>query len=180
MLDYATFDQKTSLDIDDYDLYLITAGFLGDNDLAKDTNTEAFRILASNFSGILPWLNSIASPERLLKNSRLWVFSSVAGDRGRPSNYYYGSAKSALTIFCEGIFLRCHRMPFSVRIFKAGFIDTPMTKGKAPKFLCASPQSIARTILRRPDRRGVEYIPWWWGLIMALVRLLPTPIASKT
>jgi hypothetical protein len=56
---------------------------------------------------------------------------------------------------------------------------TPMTVGKAPPALCASPASVARDLLRHPDRRGLEYLPWWWSPLMALVRRLPAPLASR-
>ena len=165
--------------VGDFDLYLITAGSLGEAELARDDAAEAMRILAANVGGLIPWLTAIATPERLAKRGRLWVFSSVAADRGRPSNYHYGAAKAALTALCEGLLLRCYGKPFAVRIIKAGFIATPMTAGKAPPALCASPGSIARDLMRRPNSRGIEYLPWWWSPLMRLIRVLPAPIASK-
>ena len=166
-------------EVGDFDLYLITAGSLGDAELARSDASEAMRILAANVGGLIPWLTAIATPERLARPGRLWVFSSVAADRGRPSNYHYGAAKAALTALCEGLLLRCHGKPFVVRIIKAGFMATPMTVGKAPPALCASPESVARDLLRRPNRRGIEYLPWWWSPLMQLIRVLPAPIASK-
>ena len=166
-------------EVGDFDLYLITAGALGDAELARTDAEEVMRILAANVVGLIPWITAIAPPERLAKPGRLWVFSSVAADRGRPSNYHYGAAKAALTALCEGVLLRCHGKPFAVRIIKAGFMATPMTVGKAPPALCASPGSVAKDLLRRPNRRGIEYLPWWWSPLMLLVRLLPAPIASK-
>ncbi len=166
-------------EVGDFDLYLITAGALGDAELARDDAGEAMRIMAANVGGLIPWITAITTPERLAQPGRLWVFSSVAADRGRPSNYHYGAAKAALTAFCEGLLLRCHGKPFAVRIIKAGFMATPMTVGKAPPALCASPESVARDLLRRPNRRGIEYLPWWWSPLMRLIRVLPAPIASK-
>ncbi|MFN5117992.1 MAG: SDR family NAD(P)-dependent oxidoreductase [Cyanobacteriota bacterium] len=162
-----------------FDLYLITAGSLGDAERARSDAEEALAITAANYSGLLPWLTAIASQERIEQPGRLWVFTSVAADRGRPSNYHYGAAKAALTTFCEGLMLRCHGKPFAVRILKAGFMATPMTVGKAPPALCASTESVARDLLRRPDRRGIEYIPWWWKGFMRMVRWLPASIATK-
>ena len=166
-------------EVGDFDLYLITAGALGDAELARSDAAEAMRILAGNVGGLIPWITAIATPERLARPGRLWVFSSVAADRGRPSNYHYGAAKAALTALCEGVLLRCHGKPFAVRIIKAGFMATPMTVGKAPPALCASPESVARDLLRRPNTRGIEYLPWWWAALMQLIRVLPAPIASK-
>ena len=166
-------------EVGEFDLYLITAGSLGDSDLARSDAGEALRILAANVGGLIPWITAIATPERLARSRRLWVFSSVAADRGRPSNYHYGAAKAALTALCEGLLLRSHGKPFAVRIIKAGFMATPMTVGKAPPALCASPESVARDLLRRPNRRGIEYLPWWWSPLMRLIRFLPASIASK-
>lgn len=162
-----------------FDLYLITAGSLGDADQARLQASEALAITAANYTSLIPWLTAIVTPERIQTPGRLWVFSSVAADRGRPSNYHYGAAKAGLTRFCEGLLLRCHGTPFAVRILKAGFMATAMTIGKAPAALCAHPDQIARDLLRRPNRRGIEYIPWWWAPLMMIIRLLPPALAAK-
>lgn len=179
LLEDASLTRSHRPQVGEFDLYLIAAGSLGDAALARDDAEEALRITAANYTGLIPWLTAIATPERLARPGRLWVFSSVAADRGRPSNYHYGAAKAALTAFCEGLLLRCHGKPFAVRLLKAGFMATPMTEGKAPAALCASPAALARDLLRRPDRRGIEYLPWWWAPLMRLIRLLPAPLASR-
>ena len=175
----ASPERPKAVQVGEFDLYLITAGSLGDAELARTDSAEALRITAANYAGLIPWLTAIATPERLVRPGRLWVFSSVAADRGRPSNYHYGAAKAALTAFCEGLLLRCHGKPFAVRIIKAGFMATPMTVGKAPPALCVSPESVARNLLHRPNKRGIEYLPFWWSPLMLLIRLLPAPLASK-
>ena len=109
----------------------------------------------------------------------MWIISSVAGDRGRPSNYHYGAAKAALTIFCEGLLNRLHKKPFKIRIIKAGFIYTSMTIGKAPKILCASKEYVAKSLVNKPYKEGIEYLPFWWLFIMKLVSILPKSIISK-
>ena len=88
-------------EISEYDLYLITAGYLGDDIKARQDPKEALKITISNYLGIIPWIQLITSDERISRFGRLWVFSSVAGDSGRPSNYHYGAAKSALNTYCE-------------------------------------------------------------------------------
>ena len=105
--------------------------------------------------------------------------SSVAGDRGRPSNYHYGAAKAGLTNFCEGIMNYCHDKPFKVRIIKAGYIATKMTLGKAPRALCAEPEKLAEKLLKKPNKRGIEYFPNWWFLIMFIIKLLPSALIKK-
>ena len=177
--DFPGSDDKTFYKVDDFDLYLITAGYLGNNDLARSNFEESQKIINSNFTGIIPWINAIASPERIKQKRSIWVFTSVAGDRGRPSNYFYGAAKAALQIFCEGLLLKCYGKPFSIRIIKAGFMLTNMTIGKVPAFLCVKPNKVAQVLLRNPYKRGVEYLPWWWNLIMLMVRNLPSKIASR-
>jgi short-subunit dehydrogenase len=162
-----------------FDLYLVAAGNLGDAERARNDAAEAQAITQANFTGLIPWLTAIVSPERIEQPGALWVFSSVAADRGRPSNYHYGAAKAGLLRFSEGLLLRCHGTPFAVRILKAGFIASPMTDGKAPPALCASPEQIARDLLRKPFSRGIETIPWWWRPLMAVVRRLPAGVAAK-
>ena len=165
--------------VDDFDLYLITAGTLGNNKIAIKDIHESYKILNVNYGCILPWIISITNPERLKKNSRLWVFSSVASDRGRPSNYTYGAAKSALTTYCEGLIARTSKSKFKIRLIKAGFMLTPMSEGKAPKILCIKPKDIAKQLLKNKQKSGVEYLPWWWLPIMKIVKLLPSNIISK-
>ena len=119
------------------------------------------------------------TPERIKRKGCLWVFTSVASDRGRPSNYYYGSAKAGLQNFCEGLISRCHGNQFSVRIIKAGYMATQMTKGKVPDFLCIKTSDVAKILLRKPFKNGVEYLPWYWNPIMFLIKIFPNSIISK-
>ena len=172
-------DPEIKKEIGQYDLYLITAGFLGESDLASINISELIRITKTNYSGLLKWLIAIATPERLNSVSRLWIFSSVAGDMGRPSNYQYGAAKAALTCFCQGLFLKAYKKPFSIRVFKAGYIKTRMSIGKGPEILFLNPKKLAKIILRNPDKRGIEYLPWWWRFIMQIIKFLPKSLLAK-
>ncbi len=167
------------LEVGSYDLYLITIGYLGDTKTANTDIQESMKIAWVNYNGLIPLLIEITKPERIAQPGRLWVFTSVAGDRGKPSNYQYGAAKAALSIFCEGLLMRCIHKPFNVRVIKAGFMSTSMSINKSPKFLTISPKGIAKQLLKNPNKRGVEYLPWWWSLIMAIVKLLPDTFVSK-
>jgi hypothetical protein len=73
-----------------------------------------------------------------------------------------------LATLCEGLLLRCRGKPFSVRIIKASLMATPMTEVKAPPALCASSESVEQDLLRRPNRWGIEYLPWWWQAVMQI------------
>ena len=178
LLDNFSIAKPSLPKVDFYDLYLLTTGYLGDSDLAKVSVQEALKINAINYSGLIPWLTEITNHKRIKSKGSLWVFSSVASDRGRPSNYHYGAAKAALSIFCEGLLLRCYKKPFSVRIIKAGYIDTPMALN-APKILRIAPKKVAETLMHNPNKRGIEYLPWWWNFIMFFVRILPVKYAAK-
>ena len=109
----------------------------------------------------------------------MWVFSSVAADLGKPSNFIYGAAKSALTTYCEGLTHKFIKSKFKVRVIKAGYIDTKMSRGKTQSFLTIKPNLIAKHLLKSFKKSGVEYFPKWWKLIMIFVKLLPAKMASK-
>ena len=125
------------------------------------------------------WIDTISTNERLNQEGRLWIFTSVAGDKGRPSNYHYGASKSALVTHCEGLYNRCYRKPFKIRIIKPGFMATPMSYGKAPSILCISPKKVAKTLLKNPNKDGIEYLPFWWSVVMFIIQLLPRRIISR-
>ncbi len=162
-----------------FDLYLIAIGYLGDTKNAENDLEEGKDIFEINFLNLLPWISQITNKDRIKEKGSLWVISSVAGDVGRPSNYFYGASKAALSVFCEGLANYCYRYPFNVRIIKAGFIDTKMTKGKAPKILCAKPSKLAKYLLNKPNKSGVEYQPNWWRFVMFIVKILPKKLISK-
>ena len=172
-------DREISYKVLDADLYIITAGYLGDNYLAMKNFNEAKKIIDINFTSIMFWINRIITKERINKRGGLWVFTSVAADRGRPSNYFYGAAKSALEVYCEGLLARCYKKKFSVRLIKAGYMDTPMSYGKAPKILCINTSRVAKILLKNPFKRGIEYMPWFWNLTMKIIKILPNKIISK-
>lgn len=179
LLDLISLTKSFSPIIDDYDLYLILAGTLGNEQLARKDTVEATKITSINYLGVIMWLNSIMTEERLKKNGSLWVFSSVAGDLGRPSNYHYGAAKSALTTYSEGLMARCFKKPFKVRIIKPGYIYTRKTKKIAPRFLCTTPKKVAKILFKTRNKEGIQYIPYWWEFIMFVIKKLPLSLISK-
>ena len=162
-----------------YDLYIIAAGYLGDSILASNDINEALNIARVNYYSLIPWINSITSEDRANKPGAMWILTSVAGDIGRPSNYHYGAAKAALTIFCQGLLNKLHNKPFKIRIIKAGFIFTSMSINKAPKILCVSKRYVANTLINKPYKQGIEYLPFWWVFVMKIISILPKFIISK-
>ena len=162
-----------------YDLYIIAAGYLGNINLANESHLEALKIAKVNYYSLIPWIGAITTKDRINKPGSIWILSSVAGDRGRPSNYHYGAAKAGLTIFSEGLLHRCHNKPFKVRIIKAGLIYTSMSIDKAPKAFCVSKKSIVKSLLKNPFKEGIEYLPWWWFFVMKIITLLPKSLLKK-
>jgi decaprenylphospho-beta-D-erythro-pentofuranosid-2-ulose 2-reductase len=128
----------------------------------------------------------MASAARLEAQGRgsLVVIGSVAGDRGRQSNYVYGAAKAGLATLVQGI---AHRMalraPKGARavVVKPGFVDTPMTAGlKKGGPLWAQPEAIAAVVRKAADKGGpIVYAPWFWRFILLIIRLVPAPIFHK-
>ena len=107
----------------------------------------------------------------------LVAIGSVAGDRGRASNYVYGTAKGALATFLQGLRARLHSRNVRVVTVKPGFVDTPMTAGFKKGALWATPEAVARGIVKAMDRGTPEvYLPWFWGPIMFVIRHLPERI----
>ena len=106
--------------------------------------------------------------------------SSVAGERGRQSNYVYGAAKGGFSIFLDGLRNRLEKKGVRVYTAKLGFVDTGMTYGKEGLFLVAQPEQIARHITRMLRRSsGVYYLPPFWRWIMLVIRLIPEPIFKR-
>ncbi len=150
-------------------------GLLGDQTRAEADPTEARLILRSNFEGPAIALGLVA--ERFLARGTGTIvgISSVAGDRGRATNYAYGSAKAGFTAFLSGLRNRCARQGVHVVTVKPGFVRSRMTAAMAlPAPLTTTPDVVARAILRAVDRkRDVLYVKARWGLVMTLIRLIP-------
>ncbi|HSR08635.1 MAG TPA: SDR family NAD(P)-dependent oxidoreductase, partial [Bryobacteraceae bacterium] len=108
------------------------------------------------------------------------VIGSVAGDRIRRSNYVYGTSKSGLALFAEGLRLRLAPANVPVLVVKPGFVDTPMTAHLKKSVLFASPQYVARGILRAVEAGKNEiYLPGFWRLIMLVIRQLPYAVMKR-
>jgi decaprenylphospho-beta-D-erythro-pentofuranosid-2-ulose 2-reductase len=156
------------------DLALIAHGVLGDQQTAEQDFEAAAAILHTNFMSVVSLCTWLGNYFKLQRSGTLAVISSVAGDRGRKSNYVYGASKGALNIFLEGLRNRIDRDGVNVLTIKPGFVSTPMTAHVEQNFLFASPEKVAQGILRAIDKRkDVVYLPGFWSLIMFLVRSVP-------
>lgn len=158
---------------------VLAFGYLGDQIAARDFSVGA-KIIAINFTGAASILGHCADYFEPLQRGFIIGISSVAGDRGRQSNYVYGAAKGALSLYLQG--LRNRLYPSGVRVItvKPGFVDTAMTYGLPGLFLVASPQSIGERIARAPGKSAdVLYLPWFWRYIMLIIKHIPEPIFKR-
>lgn len=150
-------------------------GVLGDQVRAQSDADHATSIMRSNYEGPALILGLFA--ERFLErgSGTLVGISSVAGERGRASNYVYGSAKAGFTAFLSGLRNRTARLGVHVLTVKPGFVRTRMTDGmKLPGILTAEPSEVGKAILNGVEKgRNVIYVRPIWALVMAIIRNIP-------
>ena len=164
------------------DVAVCVVGLLGDQRAAQRDGAVAQRIMRTNYVG--PALLMAALAERFEQRGSgvLAGVSSVAGDRGRASNYVYGSAKAGFSAFLSGLRHRLAGSGVHVVTVKPGFVRTRMTDGlDLPPRLTAEPDEVARAVaaaIRR--RRNVVYVRRVWRLIMLIVRVLPERVFKRT
>ena len=145
-------------------------------------NDQIGELVQVNFTSVAQLFECFAPRLMAVKSGMLVAISSVAGDRGRQSNYLYGAAKAALTAYLAGLRNRLYSHGVHVLTVKPGFTDSPMTRGKVPAEspLLASPETVARDIVRAINRRSnVIYTPWWWRGIMAIITSIPESIFKR-
>ena len=158
---------------------VLAFGYLGDAQAARDFKVGA-KIIASNFTGAASILSHCANYFEPLQRGFIIGISSVAGDRGRQSNYVYGAAKGALSLYLQGLRNRLFASGVRVITIKPGFVDTAMTFGLPGLFLVASPQSIGERIVHALDKSvDVVYLPWFWRYIMLIIQHIPEPIFKR-
>ena len=156
------------------DLVLVAHGTLSDQRDCEESVDALRREFDINALSVMALLTPIANRFAKQGFGDIAVISSVAGDRGRLSNYVYGSAKAAVTAFLSGLRQRLQKSGVNVLTIKPGFVDTPMTKAFTKGALWAQPGDIAAGIVKAIDkRRSVVYLPWFWAGIMLVIRSVP-------
>lgn len=162
------------------DIAYLTYGILGDQAKAEqDFNTSA-QIIYTNFMApvsLLTWLANFCVQRRA---GTLAVISSVAGDRGRKSNYLYGSSKAGLSAFLAGLRNRVDREGVTVLTIKPGPVKTAMTAGMKGSEKFADVDKVAQGIVKAIDKgRDVLYVPFQWQPIMFIIRNIPERVFKK-
>jgi decaprenylphospho-beta-D-erythro-pentofuranosid-2-ulose 2-reductase len=159
---------------------LLAHGILGDQAQAQGSYAETEKVLRTNFLSAVSLLTPLANRFESQRAGTLVVISSVAGDRGRQSNYVYGASKGALTVFLQGLRNRLAPAGVAVVTVKPGFVDTPMTAAVKKNPLFASPEAVARGLLRAVDAgRDEVYLPDFWRPIMFLIRGIPERVFKR-
>ncbi len=162
------------------DVALVAHGVLPDQARCQASAAEALRSLDINFGSAVAVLTPLANRLEAARGGCIAVISSVAGDRGRQSNYVYGAAKGGLDRFLQGLRNRLAPAGVAVLTIKPGFVDTPMTAALPKNALFASPRRVGRAIHRAIEsRRDVVYVPWFWRPIMGLISSLPEAVFKR-
>ena len=163
--------------LDGLDTLLISAGVLPEQGRASAEPALLRECLEINATAPMMLLEEAARLFEQLGRGQIVAIGSVAGDRGRATNYAYGAAKGALEIFLSGLRQRLSKRGVKVLLVKPGFVDTPMTAAFKKGPLWASPERVAKDIVRAMEKgKSVIYTPWWWRWIMLVIRLIPEPI----
>lgn len=164
------------------DFALVAYGSLPDQGALEGDPAAVPPMLALNLSSPAVLALHLARHFEAQRSGVLAVITSVAGDRGRKSNFLYGAAKGGLQRFLEGLRHRLAAAGVQVLDIRPGFVATRMTEHLPQSgLLWAQPDKVAADILRAVERRrAVLYTPWFWRLILLIVRALPRPIFHRT
>ncbi|EJN29723.1 short-chain dehydrogenase of unknown substrate specificity [Pseudomonas sp. GM78] len=172
---HAALLQEAVNTLNQIDVLLIAHGTLPDQKACESQVEKALAEFSANGTSVISLLTHFSNHFEKQRCGIIAVISSVAGDRGRQSNYLYGTAKSAVSTFCQGLRVRMFKVGVHVMDVKPGFVDTPMTQGlPLPGALVAKPETVAEIILRGIDhRKAVVYAPSFWRLIMMIIKCVP-------
>jgi len=168
---------KADDELGSIDIVLIAHGTLSNQKSCEESVEITLNEIKTNALSYISLLTLIANRFEAKRNGTICVISSVASDRGRASNYVYGSAKAMVTAFTSGLRQRLHKSNVTVVTVKPGFVDTPMTSSFKKGILWAKPSSVANNIVSAINKKKSEvYVPLRWLLIMAIIKSIPNKI----
>jgi short-subunit dehydrogenase len=164
----------------DIDVALIAHGTLPDQKACEVDHSLALRELNINGMSVISLLSHLADVYEKQRHGMIAVISSPAGDRGRQSNYVYGAAKGAVSVFAQGLRNRLYQSGVHVLTIKPGFVDTPMTVNFKKGLLWSTPDRVAATIVSAIERKkDTVYAPWFWYYIMLIIKSIPEIIFKR-
>ena len=166
--------------LDGLDMVLISHGTLGDQQKCEKSVTETLKEFATNCTSVISLLTILANYFEQQRRGCIAVVSSVAGDRGRKSNYVYGASKGAVSIFLQGLRNRLDKSGVAVVTIKPGIVDTPMTAALKKGLLFANVRGVGQGVYQAmKKRKEVVYLPWYWRPVMFMMRRIPEPVFKK-
>ena len=155
-------------------------GYLGEQPRESTDPAAARKIININLSAAISLLAPLANILEEQGDGFIMGLSSVAGERGRQSNYVYGAAKGGLSLYLDGLRNRLESQGVKVITLKLGFVDTEMTYGQSGLFLVASPAQVAKSAWRTLQKpSGIYYVPRFWRIIMLVIRMIPESVFKR-
>jgi len=160
---------------------IVVAGYMTEQHKAEKEWSESLNTINVNYTGAVSLLNIVANDFEQERRGFIVGVSSVAGDRGRKTNYIYGSAKAAFSAYLSGLRNRLYESGVSVLTVKPGFVNTKMTEGlELPAKLTAEPEEVAQDIYKAQQAgENVLYTKWIWRYIMLIITNIPEFIFKK-
>lgn len=163
------------------DVALVAQGSLPDQEACESNPKLGAAVMVTNFSAPATLTLTLVRVMQSAGGGTIAVLGSVAGDRGRQSNYVYGAAKAGLAVLLEGLHHRLRKSTVAVVLIKPGTVRSRMTDGLERLPLPAEPEAVADAIVRAIERRvAVAYVPRLWQPIMFMIRSLPRGLFERT
>lgn len=163
------------------DITVYVIGYMNENEkVVRDWN-ETAKTINANYAGAVSILNIIAEDYAQKQAGAIVGISSVAGNRGRQSNYIYGSAKAAFTAYLSGLRNKLYHQKVHVVTVIPGFVYTKMTEHlQLPKLLTAKPEEVAQAVFTGvKKKKNVVYVRWFWRWIMLIICSMPESMFKK-
>jgi short-subunit dehydrogenase len=162
------------------DAVLIAHGTLPNQQACEESVAETMTALATNCLSVISLVTLFANYFERQRAGLIAVITSVAGDRGRRSNYVYGAAKGGVDLFLQGVRSRLAKASVPVVTIKPGLVDTPMTAALEKNVLFAPAQKVGAGIYSAMQKRSnVVYLPGYWRWIMAIIRTIPEGVFKR-
>jgi short-subunit dehydrogenase len=163
------------------DITICVFGYMVENEIARSDWKEAEKTIHTNYTGAVSVLNVVSRHYEAQKKGVIVGISSVAGQRGRQSNYIYGSAKAGFTAYLSGLRNRMFREGVHVLSVQPGFVYTRMTENlKLPALLTAKPEDIGAAVYSAVQKKkNIIYVKWFWRWIMLIITSIPEFIFKK-
>jgi len=172
--------EKIKIEADKIDILFVCYGIMHSQDECEENVNKALEQVTSNYTSAVSLLVLFTQVMYSQGEGTIAVVSSVAGDRGRKSNFIYGSAKGGLSTFLEGLRYKLYDAGINVLTVKPGFVDSPMTTDMKKGLLWASPELVAKYIVKAIKlRKSVIYTPHFWFFIMTIIKIIPVFIFRK-